>query len=88
MHGRVTELAGASQQKYNVALAVMLAKDMDAVVVDTAKIACTCIDYLKDNKVAPMSFYPLETIQVPSVPPSLLPKCMFSSFVSIVSSKF
>lgn len=63
VHGRVTELAGASQQKYNVALAVLLAKDMDAVVVDTQAAGRACIAYLKEHRVPPMSFYPLQTIQ-------------------------
>lgn len=34
VHGRVTELARVSQRKYNLALTVLLGKEMDSVVVD------------------------------------------------------
>lgn len=69
----MTELAGATHKRYNVALAVLLAKDMDAVVVDSEAAARQCIKYLKDHHVPPMMFYPLQTIRVGRA--SLLPLC-------------
>ncbi len=70
MHGRVTELAGATHKRYNMALAVLLAKDMDAVVVDSEKVARQCIEYLKSHRVPAMVFYPLQSLRVSRHPSS------------------
>lgn len=70
VHGRVTELAGATHKRYNMALAVLLAKDMDAVVVDSEKVARQCIEYLKSHRVPPMVFYPLQSLRVSRHPSS------------------
>ena len=64
MHGRVTELASATSQKYNLALAVLLGKDMDSVIVDSEANAKACIAYLKQERVPPMTFYPLNSVRV------------------------
>jgi len=64
VHGRVTELASATSGKYNIALAVLLGRDMDSVIVDSEAIAKDCIKFLKDTHVPPMTFYPLPSIKV------------------------
>ena len=64
VHGRVTELASATSSKYNIALAVLLGRDMDSVIVDSENVAKDCIKFLKDTHVPPMTFYPLPTIRV------------------------
>lgn len=64
MYGRVTELANATSKKYNIALAVLLARDMDSVVVKDEAVAKDCIQLLKDRKAPPMTFYPLNSVKV------------------------
>ena len=54
VHGRVTELASATSKKYNIALAVLLARDMDSVVVKDEAVAKDCIKLLKDRKAPPI----------------------------------
>jgi len=69
--GRVTQLAKVTQQRYNLALAVVLGKDLDGVIVDTKETAQECIQWLRQNQVAPMTFFPLDTVR-PKVLPCLL----------------
>lgn len=64
VYGRVTELANATSKRYNIALAVLLAKDMDSVVVKDEAVAKDCIKLLKDRKAPPMTFYPLNSVRV------------------------
>jgi chromosome segregation ATPase len=68
VHGRVTELANATSKKYNIALAVLLARDMDSVVVKDEAVAKDCIKLLKDRKAPPMTFYPLNSVRVSNRP--------------------
>lgn len=77
VHGRVTELAQATSKKYNIALAVLLAKDMDSVVVDSESVAKDCIKLLKDRKAPPMTFYPLPSIRV-------LRSCLLASCIRLL----
>lgn len=60
----MTELANATSKKYNIALAVLLARDMDSVVVKDEAVAKDCIQLLKDRKAPPMTFYPLNSVKV------------------------
>ena len=64
VYGRVTDLANATSKKYNIALAVLLARDMDSVVVKDEAVAKDCIQLLKDRKAPPMTFYPLNSVKV------------------------
>ncbi|EIE20863.1 RecF/RecN/SMC protein [Coccomyxa subellipsoidea C-169] len=59
--GRVTELARVSQAKYNLAMSVVMGRDLDGVIVDTKETAQDCIQWLRTNQVAPMTFFPLDT---------------------------
>jgi len=67
VHGRVTDLASARQRRHQVALAVVLGKDMDSVVVDTEATAKECIQYLKQARAPPMTFLPVATIRAKPV---------------------
>ena len=64
MYGRVTELCKVSQRKYNLAVAVLMGKNIDSVVVDTERTAKDCIQYLKEQGVPPMTFIPIQTVKV------------------------
>jgi structural maintenance of chromosome 1 len=52
------------QEKYNTAVAVVMGKNMDSVVVDNAEVGQKCITYLKDNRIPPATFIPLSSIKV------------------------
>ncbi len=64
VHGRVTDLMKVSQKKYNLAVITVLGREADAVVVDDAATAKECVRYLKEQRVAPMTFLPLKEIKV------------------------
>lgn len=58
----MTDLAQVAQRRYNVAMAMVMGKDMDSVIVDTDTTAKQCVEYLKEQQVPPMTFIPLSTI--------------------------
>jgi structural maintenance of chromosome 1 len=64
VHGRMTELCRPSQKKYNLAVTVAMGKFMDAVVVEDESTAKECIRYLKDLRIPPQIFIPLQSVQV------------------------
>ena len=61
--GRATELAKVTQRKYNLAMAVVMGKDLDSVICDTEATAKECIHWLRQNQVAPMTFFPLNAVR-------------------------
>lgn len=63
VHGRVTELARVAQRRYNLALAVVMGRDLDSVICDTKATAQECIAWLRQNQVAPITFFPLDTVR-------------------------
>ena len=64
VHGRVTDLIKVSQKKFNLAVITVLGKDADAVVVDDAATAKECVRYLKEQRIAPMTFLPVNQLKV------------------------
>nr|KYP44260.1 Structural maintenance of chromosomes protein 1A [Cajanus cajan] len=64
VHGRMTDLCRPTQKKYNLAVTVAMGKFMDAVVVKDEKTGKECIKYLKDQRLPPQTFIPLESIRV------------------------
>lgn len=63
MYGRATELAKVTQRKYNLAMAVVMGRDLDSVICDTEATAKECIHWLRQNQVAPMTFFPLDAVR-------------------------
>ena len=63
VHGRVTDLMKVSQKKYNLAVITVLGKEADAVVVEDSKTAKECVQYLKEQRIAPMMFLPLKELR-------------------------
>ena len=53
-----------SQKKYNLAVITVLGKEADAVVAEDSKTAKECVQYLKEQRVALMTFIPLREIKV------------------------
>ncbi|QCE06382.1 structural maintenance of chromosome 1 [Vigna unguiculata] len=64
VHGRMTDLCRPTQKKYNLAVTVAMGKFMDAVVVDKESTGKECIKYLKDQRLPPQTFIPLESVRV------------------------
>ncbi|XP_042407502.1 structural maintenance of chromosomes protein 1-like [Zingiber officinale] len=64
VHGRMTELCRPSQKKYNLAVTVAMGKFMDAVVVEDENTGKECIKYLKEQRLPPQTFIPLQSIRV------------------------
>ncbi|KAJ8438148.1 hypothetical protein Cgig2_033027 [Carnegiea gigantea] len=64
VHGRMTELCRPTQKKYNLALTVAMGKFMDAVVVQDEHTGKECIKYLKEQRLPPQTFIPLQSVRV------------------------
>ncbi|CAM0873936.1 unnamed protein product [Alopecurus aequalis] len=64
VHGRMTELCRPSQKKYNLAVTVAMGKFMDAVVVEDESTGKECIRYLKDLRIPPLIFIPLQSVRL------------------------
>ncbi|KAL0282383.1 UNVERIFIED_CONTAM: Structural maintenance of chromosomes protein 1 [Sesamum angustifolium] len=72
VHGRMTDLCRPTQKKYNLAVTVAMGRFMDAVVVEdehTGKecIKFTCLQYLKEQRLPPQTFIPLQSVRVKPV---------------------
>ncbi|KAJ9696934.1 hypothetical protein PVL29_008929 [Vitis rotundifolia] len=64
VHGRMTELCRPTQKKYNLAVTVAMGKFMDAVVVEDEHTGKECIKYLKEQRLPPQTFIPLQSVRV------------------------
>ncbi|KAK7467271.1 Structural maintenance of chromosomes protein 1 [Stygiomarasmius scandens] len=64
VRGRVIDLCKPAQRKYETAVAVVLGRNIDAVVVDEEKTAIDCIEYMRNQRAGHATFIPLDTIQV------------------------
>ncbi|KAG6662734.1 hypothetical protein I3843_03G247500 [Carya illinoinensis] len=64
VHGRMTDLCRPTQKKYNLAVTVAMGKFMDAVVVEDENTGKECIKYLKEQRLPPQTFIPLQSIRV------------------------
>ena len=60
----MTELCKVPQKKYSLAIAVLMGKHIDSIVCDTERTAKDCIQYLKEQGVAPMTFIPIQSVRV------------------------
>ncbi|KAJ7812847.1 hypothetical protein B0H13DRAFT_2143623 [Mycena leptocephala] len=63
VRGRVVDLCKPAQRKYETAVSVVLGWNIDAIVVDTEKIAIDCIEYMRNQRIGQATFIPLDTIQ-------------------------
>lgn len=71
VRGRLAELCRPAQPRYRTAVAVCLGRHMEAVVVDTAATAASCIGYLKEQRVGTATFLPLADLRPPPVDEAL-----------------
>jgi len=66
-HGRLIDLCEPSHKRYQIAITKVLGKYMDAIVCDTEKTAKDCIQYMKEQRIDPETFLPLDYLDVRSV---------------------
>ncbi|KAJ2743333.1 Structural maintenance of chromosomes protein 1 [Coemansia sp. BCRC 34301] len=71
VHGRLSELCKPTQHKYDVSIATVLGRHMDAIVVDRQATAIECISYMKEQRAGQATFLPLDTLQPYQVSDSL-----------------
>ncbi|XP_058094552.1 structural maintenance of chromosomes protein 1 [Magnolia sinica] len=64
VHGRMTDLCRPTQKKFNLAVTVAMGRFMDAVVVEDELTGKECIKYLKEHRLPPQTFIPLQSIRV------------------------
>nr|XP_016495926.1 PREDICTED: structural maintenance of chromosomes protein 1 [Nicotiana tabacum] len=64
VHGRMTDLCRPTQKKYNLAVTVAMGRFMDAVVVENEQTGKECIKYLKEQRLPPQTFIPLQSVRV------------------------
>lgn len=61
------DLCKPTQRKYDLAVSVIMGKNMDSIVVDDGKTAMECIKYMRDQRSGQATFLPLDSIQVKPV---------------------
>lgn len=71
VRGRLLDLVQPTQKKYNVALTVVMGRNMEAIVVDDEATAMECIQYLKDQRVGTATFLPLASLKTKPVAEAL-----------------
>lgn len=67
VYGRITDLCKPTQRKYDAAVAVVLGRHLDAIVVDREKTAIECIQLLREQRSGHATFLPLDTLVVKPV---------------------
>jgi structural maintenance of chromosome 1 len=50
--------------RYDLAVSIVMGKNMDSIVVDSEKTAIDCINYMRDQRAGQATFLPLDTISV------------------------
>lgn len=63
VRGLLNDICKPKQKKYGVALAAILGKNFDAIIVDTISTATECIEYMKEQRLGVASFIPLDTVK-------------------------
>ena len=64
VYGRISDLCKPTQKKFEVPISILLGKNMDAIVVESQKLAIDCIGFLRDQRSGLGTFIPLDSIQV------------------------
>ncbi|KAK7102755.1 structural maintenance of chromosomes protein 1A-like [Littorina saxatilis] len=67
VHGRLIDQCEPSHKKYQVAITKVLGKYMDAIVCNSEKTAKDCIQYMKEQRIEPETFLPLDYLDVRNV---------------------
>ena len=62
VYGRLMKLCEPVHKRYNVAITKVLGRNMEAIVVETEKVARQCMGYMKEQRCEPETFLPLDYI--------------------------
>ncbi|EPY21217.1 structural maintenance of chromosome 1 [Strigomonas culicis] len=65
--GRLVDLCTVPNEKHRSAVTVAMGKNLEAIVVDSTSVAVSCVRYLKEQRLPPMTFLPLDAVQGKSV---------------------
>jgi structural maintenance of chromosome 1 len=71
--GRLCDICETRGAQYNVAVAVLMGRQMDSVVVRTLAVAKACVELLRGDKREPMEFIPLDHVQARSFASAMQP---------------
>ncbi|CCW61443.1 unnamed protein product [Phytomonas sp. EM1] len=63
IRGRLVDLCSIPNTRYRNATTVAMGKNLEAVIVNTSDIAISCVSYLKEHRMPPMTFLPLDSVQ-------------------------
>ena len=67
IYGRMTDCISVTQKKYHMPVTVVMGRNMDAILVEDEATAKSCITHLREQKMAPMTFLPVTTIQAKQI---------------------
>ncbi|KAJ1556687.1 Structural maintenance of chromosomes protein 1, partial [Nowakowskiella sp. JEL0078] len=63
VRGRLMDLCKPTQRKFDLAVSIILGRNIDSIVVDSQQVALECIQYLRTQRIGQATFLPLDTIQ-------------------------
>ncbi|KAI8377051.1 hypothetical protein EDC96DRAFT_250036 [Choanephora cucurbitarum] len=67
VHGKLSDLCRPTQRKYDTAVATVLGRNMDAIVVENEQTAADCIQYMREQHIGTATFLPLHSLSLPPV---------------------
>ncbi|KAG1103397.1 hypothetical protein G6F42_017228 [Rhizopus arrhizus] len=67
VHGKLSDLCRPNQRKYDTAIATVLGRNMDAIVVEDEQTASECIEYMREQHVGVATFLPLHSLSLPHI---------------------
>ncbi|GET92870.1 structural maintenance of chromosome (SMC) family protein, putative [Leishmania tarentolae] len=67
IRGRMVDLCTVPNERHRNAVTVAMGKNLEGVVVETTAVAIRCVKYLKEQRMPPMTFLPLDAVQGKSV---------------------
>ncbi|KAJ3371551.1 Structural maintenance of chromosomes protein 1 [Allomyces arbusculus] len=71
VYGRLNELCRPTQRIYDRAVALVLGKNMDAIVTDSQATAMECIRYMREQRKGHATFLPVQELVTKEIPPRL-----------------
>ncbi|KPI83197.1 putative structural maintenance of chromosome (SMC) family protein [Leptomonas seymouri] len=63
LRGRMVDLCTVPSDRHRNAVTVAMGKNLEAIIVDTTAVAIRCVKYLKEQRMPPMTFLPLDSVQ-------------------------
>ncbi|KAL9558398.1 hypothetical protein MBANPS3_000941 [Mucor bainieri] len=67
VHGKLSDLCRPNQRKYDTAIATVLGRNMDAIVVEDEQTAAECIEYMREQHVGVATFLPIHSLSLPPI---------------------